>query len=107
MKDEIGSYLWDGTGEPDAEVARLEATLSRFRYTPRPLSIPVGAIATRRTPHVCCFLPSRSSDWTRCLGRPQFLATAMDGGCALESHGTYRELRASTGLRSALPENLA
>jgi hypothetical protein len=35
MKDD---YLWDGTGEPDPDIQRLEQTLSRFRYQPRPLA---------------------------------------------------------------------
>jgi hypothetical protein len=35
MKDD---YLWDGTGEPDPDIQRLEQTLGRFRYQPKPLS---------------------------------------------------------------------
>lgn len=31
-------YLWDGSGEPDPEVQRLEQVLSRYRYEARPLS---------------------------------------------------------------------
>jgi hypothetical protein len=34
MKDD---YLWDGTGEPDPDIQRLEQTLGRFRYQPKPL----------------------------------------------------------------------
>ena len=34
MKDD---YLWDQTGEPDPEIQRLEQSLGRFRYQPRPL----------------------------------------------------------------------
>lgn len=37
-------YLWDGAGEADAEIARLEQTLSRFRYQDRQFALP----ATRR-----------------------------------------------------------
>jgi len=35
MKDD---YLWDGSGEPDTEIERLEKVLGRYRYQPRPLS---------------------------------------------------------------------
>lgn len=31
-------YLWDGTGEPDADIARLETALGPLRYRPRPKS---------------------------------------------------------------------
>jgi hypothetical protein len=34
------NYLWDRTGEPDAEVQQLEDLLGSLRYQPRPLAIP-------------------------------------------------------------------
>ena len=34
MKDD---YLWDGSGEPDADVEQLEKLLDGYRYQPRPL----------------------------------------------------------------------
>jgi len=34
------NYLWDRTGEPDAEVQQLEDLLGSLRYQPRPLEIP-------------------------------------------------------------------
>lgn len=33
-------YLWDGTGEPDPEVERLEQMLSVYKYQPKPLELP-------------------------------------------------------------------
>ena len=36
----MSDYLWDRTGEPDAEVERLEAMLASFGHTPRPLELP-------------------------------------------------------------------
>jgi FecR protein len=47
MADE---YLWDRTGEPDPEVARLEALLERYRYVPtkrrvRPAMVAILAAA--------------------------------------------------------------
>lgn len=37
MKD---NYLWDRSGEPDAEVQELEELLGSLRYKPKPLEIP-------------------------------------------------------------------
>lgn len=33
-------YLWDGTGESDAEVEQLESLLGKYRYQPLPLALP-------------------------------------------------------------------
>jgi hypothetical protein len=40
-------YLWDRSGPPDPEIARLEQTLAALRYRPRP-----GAVAEARKPRV-------------------------------------------------------
>jgi hypothetical protein len=34
------NYLWDRSGEPDAEIQQLEELLGTLRYQPRPLKIP-------------------------------------------------------------------
>jgi len=39
----MSDYLWDKTGEPDAEVERLESLLGGFGHTPRPLALPAQA----------------------------------------------------------------
>jgi FecR protein len=36
-----GSYLWDGSGEPDPEVVRLETLLGQLRHQGEPPSLPV------------------------------------------------------------------
>jgi FecR protein len=41
-------YLWDGRGEPDAEVQRLEALLGRFRLRRETMEFPAFACARRR-----------------------------------------------------------
>jgi hypothetical protein len=47
----MSDYLWDKTGEPEAEVERLEALLAGFRHAPRPLPLPAEAVAfTERRP---------------------------------------------------------
>ena len=35
-------YLWDGSGEPDAEVVKLERALGKFRHAGRPPELPKG-----------------------------------------------------------------
>jgi hypothetical protein len=39
MRDD---YLWDGSGEPDAEIERLESALRKLRHQPKPLQLPVA-----------------------------------------------------------------
>lgn len=45
MRDD---YLWDRTGEPDAEIERLERTLGRLRHRPKPLELPRSRPARSR-----------------------------------------------------------
>jgi hypothetical protein len=42
------NYLWDRTGEPDAEVQELEELLGTLKYQPRPLQIPANLPAGRK-----------------------------------------------------------
>jgi hypothetical protein len=39
----MSDYLWDKTGEPNAEVERLEGLLGTFRHSPRALELPSEA----------------------------------------------------------------
>jgi hypothetical protein len=43
MTDMPDDYLWDGSGEPDAEIVRLEALLRPYRHTALPLLLPARA----------------------------------------------------------------
>src|SRR5438270_9435134 len=47
----MSDYLWDKTGEADAQVERLEGLLGELRYKPLLLELPteVGANATQAT----------------------------------------------------------
>src|ERR1041384_8618247 len=42
------NYLWDRTGEVDAEVQRLEELLGTLRYQPKPLHIPSSITIGRK-----------------------------------------------------------
>ncbi len=46
------NYLWDRTGEPDAEVQELEELLGSLRYQPRPLEIPATITIRRKRPFI-------------------------------------------------------
>jgi hypothetical protein len=39
-RDTVNGYLWDGSGEPDAEIVRLEKSLAQFRHSGRMLEFP-------------------------------------------------------------------
>ena len=55
----MSDYLWDKTGEPDAEVERLETLLSSFGHAPRPLVLPAEESADAS--------PRRTRGWRRLL----------------------------------------
>jgi hypothetical protein len=42
------NYLWDRSGEPDADVRELEEVLGTLRYQPQPLQIPAKLRAGRK-----------------------------------------------------------
>src|SRR5262252_6856822 len=46
MKD---NYLWDRTGEPEADVQEFEEILGTLRHRPRTLEIPAGIHPRRRS----------------------------------------------------------
>jgi len=48
MKDEMDDYLWDGSGEPDAEIEHLEKLLGRFRSEAQAPAIPVAPVVVAR-----------------------------------------------------------
>ncbi|HXZ28197.1 MAG TPA: FecR domain-containing protein [Terriglobales bacterium] len=47
MSEEVGRYLWDGSGVPDPEVARLEQLLGRYRYDAPLRPLPTRAPSRR------------------------------------------------------------
>lgn len=70
----MSDYLWDKKGEPDAEVARLEAALGAFRHEPRPLNLPAGDAAPG--PHAAKLLPFAPRPRASRLFAPAALAAA-------------------------------
>lgn len=62
----MSDYLWDKTGDADAEVERLEELLGALRHQPRPLDLPAEAEAS--SSHAVLLQPRRF--------RPALLAAA-------------------------------
>lgn len=57
----MSDYLWDKSGEPDAEVERLEELLGQLRHRPRAFDLPSDAPAVRapqRRPRPLFFRPA-------------------------------------------------
>jgi len=73
MKDD---YLWDGSGEPDPEIQRLEKLLGRFRHK-------------RPAPE----LPARAGLWDSLRMRPWFPEVALVTAMALLAVGSWLALR--------------
>jgi hypothetical protein len=65
--EERNEYLWDGTGEPDPEVARLEEALAQFRHADRLPEFPEALFAK----------PSVIDRFFRLLWAPRLAATAL------------------------------
>jgi hypothetical protein len=68
----MSDYLWDGTGEADAEVERLEGLLRVFGHTPRMLEMPEDALphVSSRRPRLfgaarLFFAPPRRFGWAK------------------------------------------
>jgi hypothetical protein len=47
----MSDYLWDKSGQPDAEVERLEELFKDLRYQPRELELPLNAQLTAQLAH--------------------------------------------------------
>ena len=61
-------YLWDGSGEPDPELQRIEKSLARFRYSGRPPEFPAANFLQPKPSRFSFF----ASGWT-----PRFAAAAL------------------------------
>src|SRR5258705_7658390 len=61
-------YLWDGSGEPDPELQRIEKSLSQFRYSGEMPSLPAIDSAQRKP----LIVPILTMGWI-----PRFAAAAL------------------------------
>lgn len=77
----MSDYLWDKTGEPDAEVERLEELLGGLRFQPRTFEVPATLpFVPRRATHV----PSHFS-WSRAALAASLILTLLLGAWLIVS----------------------
>ena len=62
-------YLWDGSGEPDPELQRIEKSLSQFRYSGEMPNLPAIGSSAQRKPSIVAIL---TMGWI-----PRFAAAAL------------------------------
>jgi RNA polymerase sigma factor (sigma-70 family) len=72
-KDMKNEYLWDGSGEPDPELQRLEESLAQFRHSGTTLDFP-AVDSLQRSPS---FLALLTSGWAPRLAAATLLILAL------------------------------
>jgi hypothetical protein len=94
----MSDYLWDKRGEPDAEVARLEAMLGAFAHEPRRLELPAeAAVPEPRRP--------RLSPFASRLFATAALTAALVAASVLVASLILRARVADEDRRAAAPES--
>ena len=100
----MSDYLWDKTGEADAEVERLEELLGTLRHQPRPLQLPESSSAqTARSK----FRPQRSFKWQRLAIAAALLLMLLAGAWLVRwqrSNELHRELAQPNNVAPITPE---
>lgn len=94
----MSDYLWDKTGEPDAETERLEELLGQLRFQPTPFDLPAGLPAKEPRPaRTGNILPARNVlSWPR-------LAVAASVTLAVLA-GAWLVLKQQTGATNDKPQ---
>jgi hypothetical protein len=67
MSEEVDRYLWDGSGVPDPEVARLEQVLGRYRHDAPLRPLPAPPASRRRRPRLVLALALVSAAVLACV----------------------------------------
>lgn len=76
----MSDYLWDKTGEPEEDVARLEELLGTLRHEPRPFVLPADFSAqTARSTFRPQQRPQRPFGWQRLALAASLLLTLLAG----------------------------
>jgi hypothetical protein len=92
----MSDYLWDKTGEPDAEAERLENLLGQLRFQPTPFDLPAELPARA---------PRKAETARRVLSWPRLALAASLTLAALA--GAWLLLRQQAGLTSDAPQAAA
>ena len=101
----MSDYLWDKTGEPEEDVARLEQLLGTLRYEPRPLELPdeLRARAARGK-----FWPRQwTFNWQRLAVAASLLLTLLAGAWLVTRLNKTEVHRESAQQTQAAPDNSA
>jgi hypothetical protein len=78
-------YLWDGSGEPDAEIVRLEALLQPLRHKEPPLLLPVRVPARRRFAAAAMQIVTAAASLVLVAGAAWFASAIRPSGWAVQS----------------------
>jgi hypothetical protein len=78
-------YLWDGSGEPDAEVVRLEALLRPYAHKELPLLLPARARAPRRFAFAAMQILTAAASLVLVAGAAWFASGVRPSGWTVQS----------------------
>jgi hypothetical protein len=78
-------YLWDGSGEPDPEVARLEALLQPYRHKHVPLLLPARRPARRRFAAAAMQVLTAAASLVLVVGAAWFASAIRSKGWTVQS----------------------
>jgi hypothetical protein len=78
-------YLWDGSGEPDAEIVRLETLLQPFRHREAPLLLPARPPARRRFVSAAMQVLTAAASLVLVMGAAWFASAIRPSGWTVHS----------------------
>jgi hypothetical protein len=78
-------YLWDGSGEPDAEIVRLEALLQPLRHKALPLRLPARVPARRRFAAAAMQIVTAAASLVLVAGAAWFASAIRPSGWTVQS----------------------
>jgi hypothetical protein len=79
-------YLWDGSGEPDPEIVRLEALLKPYRHKDAPLlPLPARAYSRRRFASAAMQVLTAAASLVLVVGAAWFASTMRSSGWTVQS----------------------
>ncbi|MBV8858759.1 MAG: hypothetical protein JOZ96_19190 [Acidobacteria bacterium] len=99
----MSDYLWDKKGEPERDVARLEAMLGSFAHEPRPLEWPAEAEASEETR--ATLLPFAPRAWKRFFAPAALAAAAALLVTSLLAANAFLRARVPAGGERAAAQN--
>jgi FecR protein len=78
-------YLWDGSGEPDAEIVRLEALLQAYRHQELPLLLPARVPSRRRVAPAAMQIVTAAASLVLIAGAAWFASAIRPSGWTVQS----------------------